>query len=430
MYQVTIKNGNNKTIINAVSTHMKAPRITGSIKQGINVIDSFTFEILPNNQGYNKLHPLITLVEVLNTVTKKLEFKGRILNIKSSMDSNGVFSKTVVCESELAYLMDSVQTYGEYHDITVSDFLGVILDNHNKKVNTSKRFVLGNVTVTDSNNSLYRYLGYAKTFDTIKDKLIDRLGGELQIRYENDVRYLDYLKKIGSTKKTDIRLSKNLECIEEEKDPSQIVTRLIPIGATIEKEVVEGEADEETQEESVKLTIKEVNNGIEYIDDEEAIKQYGIICGVHEWSDVTKANNLLTKARKFLENNNKTIKKYSLTALDLGILGLNFNSFELYNSYPVINPVMDINETLRVIEKTIKIDEPENSTLVFANKFEDIKAKQSNTNKKLNNVAEKIKLREVTSLTHSKRIANSELKIINLTSKLEKVLKDIEELKK
>ena len=267
------------------------------------------------------------------------------------------------------------------------------LNNHNKKVNASKRFVLGNVTVTDNNNSLYRYLGYAKTFDTIKDKLIDRLGGELQIRYENDVRYLDYLKKIGSTKKTDIRLSKNLECIEEEKDPSQIITRLIPIGATIEKEVEEGEADNETQEESVKLTIKEVNNGIEYIDDEEAIKQYGIICGVNEWSDVTKANNLLTKARKFLENNNKTIKKYSLTALDLGILGLNFNSFELYNSYPVINPVMDINETLRVIEKTIKIDEPENSTLVFANKFEDIKAKQSSTNKKLNNVAEKIKLR-------------------------------------
>lgn len=430
MYQVAIKNGNNKTIINAVSTHVKAPRITGEIKQGINVIDSFTFEILPNNQGYNKLHPLITLVEVLNTVTKKLEFKGRILNIKSSMDSSGIFSKTVVCESELAYLMDSVQVYGEYHDITVRDFLGVILDNHNKKVNASKRFTLGNVTVTDSNDSLYRYLGYAKTFDTIKDKLIDRLGGELQIRYEGDVRYLDYLKKIGSTKKTDIRLSKNLECIEEEKDPSQIITRLIPIGATIEKEVVEGEADEETQEESVKLTIKEVNNGIEYIDDEEAIEQYGIICGVNEWPDVTKANNLLTKARKFLENNNKTIKKYSLNALDLGLLGLNFNSFELYNSYPVINPVMDINEILRVIEKTIKIDEPENSTLVFANKFEDIKTKQSSANKKLNNVAEKIKLREVTSLMHSKRIANSELKIIDLTSKLEKVLKDIEELKK
>jgi phage minor structural protein len=430
MYQVTIKNGNNKTIINAVSTHVKAPRITGEIKQGINVIDSFTFEIFPNNQGYNKLHPLVTLVEVLNTNTKKLEFKGRILNVKSSMDSSGIFSKTGVCESELAYLMDSVQTYGEYHDITVRDFLGVILDNHNKKVNTSKRFTLGNVTVTDSNNSLYRYLGYTKTFDTIKDKLIDRLGGELQIRYEGDVRYLDYLKSIGSTKKTDIRLSKNLECIEEEKDPSQIITRLIPIGATLEKETEEGKEDAETEEESQKLTISSVNNGVIYIDDEEAISEFGIICGVHEWSNVTKAENLLSKAKKFLKTNNKTVKKYSLNALDLGLLGLNFNSFELYNSYPVINPVMDINETLRVIEKTIKIDEPENSTLVFANKFEDIKAKQSSANKKLNNVAEKIKLREVTSLMHSKRIANSELKIIDLTSKLEKVLKDIEELKK
>ena len=55
MYQVTIKNGSETTVINAVSTHIDAPRLLdGNIKQGINVINNFTFTILPNNKGYEK----------------------------------------------------------------------------------------------------------------------------------------------------------------------------------------------------------------------------------------------------------------------------------------------------------------------------------------------------------------------------------------
>ena len=336
MYQVTIKNENEEVIINSISTDIESPRlISGSINHGINTIDNFTFKIATNNIGYNKLNALTTLVEVLNIKNNNLEFKGRVLLPVESMDSNGIFLKNVTCESELGYLMDSSTVYGDYHNISVRDFLKVIIDNHNSQVDEEKKFEIGNVTVVDNNDSLYRYLGYVKTFEAIKDKLIDRLGGELQIRYENGIRYLDYLESIGEVKSTEIRLAKNLQSIELEKDPTSIISRLLPLGNKLE--------DSEER-----LTIESVNNGNKYIDDIEAIEEFGVIVDSVTWDDVTQVSNLLKKGQEYLKENNRIKKKYKVTALDLSTIGLDFDSFEVGNSYPVINPLMNINENLKV----------------------------------------------------------------------------------
>ena len=53
MYDVKLINNNVETYINVTSTDQNAPRITGSIKQGINAIDSFTFNIYPNVMGHS-----------------------------------------------------------------------------------------------------------------------------------------------------------------------------------------------------------------------------------------------------------------------------------------------------------------------------------------------------------------------------------------
>ena len=360
MYEVKIINDSNETIINAVSTSSEAPRITGQCKFGINTIDSFTFTILPNNQGYDLLKDLKTLVEIKNAKTNETKFKGRILIQTPDMSSSGLLSKSVICESELGYLMDSVQSYGEYHDITVRGFLELIIDNHNKQVSDDKQFTVGIVDVIDNNDSLYRYLGYDKTLDTIKDKLIDRLGGELKIRYEDGVRYLDYVQAIGDKKDTEIVLARNLITIEQEQDPSNIITRLIPLGAKLE------DSDE-------RLTISSINNDLNYIDDEEAISEFGIIVDTVTYDDVTVVENLFRKGKEYLKENNKIKKKHKVTALDLSTIGLDIDSFEVGNTYRVVNQLMNIDEDLRVTEKTLDINSPQSSTLSIGDKFEDIK---------------------------------------------------------
>lgn len=406
MYQVTIKNVNEEIIINALSTDIKAPRLlSGSIKHGINTIDNFTFNITPNNIGYNKLNALTTLVEVLNIKSNNLEFKGRVLLPIESMDSNGMFLKNVTCESELGYLMDSSTVFGEYHDISVRDFLQVIIDNHNSQVDEGKKFQLGNVTVVDNNDSLYRYLGYTKTFEAIKDKLIDRLGGELKIRYENGIRYLDYLESIGEIKSTEIRLAKNLQTIELEKDPTSIISRLLPLGNKLE--------DSEER-----LTIESVNNGNKYIDDIEAIEEFGVIVDSVTWDDVTQVSNLLKKGQEYLKENNRIKKKYKVTALDLSTIGLDFDSFEVGNSYQVINPLMNINENLRIIEKTIDIYNPQSSTLGIGDKLEDIKDYQLNniaTAKEVKTVKETVQT-TVSALNSVSVELNNTVEILNNTN--------------
>src|SRR5690625_320694 len=177
MYKIKISNNGNETVIHSPFFN-DTKLIAGQVKQGINVADGFAFAILPNNPAYNLIKPLTTLIYVDNTQTGKRTFDGRVLMPTDDMTNSGAFTKTFVCESELGYLNDSRQRHGEYHDITIRDFLQVIIDNHNADVaddEIDKQFEVGIVEVDSSTSTLYRYLGYESTFDTIEDKLIERL---------------------------------------------------------------------------------------------------------------------------------------------------------------------------------------------------------------------------------------------------------------
>ena len=361
MYEVKIINNKEETIINSVGASQYVPRITGSCKFGINTIDSFTFTIFPNNDGYNLIYPLKTLVEVKNLNTNNVEFEGRVLLQTPKMDSNGIIYKTVVCESYLGYLNDSVQNYEAISGVSVEELFKKIINNHNSQVENSKKFIIGEIKIgTSSSDNEDRYLNYEKTFDSINKNLIERFGGELRVRKAGDNIYIDYIKEIGEKKNTVIALANNLISIEQEKDPSEIITRLIPVGAKLEN------SDE-------RLTITSINGGINYVEDEEAIKEFGVIVDTVNFDDITEAIDLLNKAKSYLKENNKIKKKYKIDALDLSKIDLNFDSFEVGNTYRVINPLMNIDEELRIIEKTLDINSPQNSSLTFGDKFEDIK---------------------------------------------------------
>lgn len=367
MYLVTIINDNVETVINEVSTNTNN-RVSGTIKQGINTINSFTFTIYPNNEGYNLISPLSTLVKVLNTKTNKYEFIGRVLSPTHSMSSNGLVSKSYICESELAYLLDTYQSYEEIHNDTVRGYLERLIRVHNANTDSNKQFTVGNVNVIDSNDSLYRYVAYDSTKKNIDDDLIGKLGGELQIRYENDIRYLDYLQEIGKVCTTEIRLAKNLQDIEQNIDVNGYCNRLVILGAKLK--TTDDEGNEVDTEE--RLTIESVNNGVRYIDDKESIAKYGIIQGQVIYDDVTDAKNLFTKGQKYLLNQRILISN-KVNALDLSLIGIDIDSFEVGNYYPLIHEILNINDTVRIVEKSISIDSPHTSTITLGDLEKDIK---------------------------------------------------------
>lgn len=367
MYLVTIINDNVETVINEVSTNTNN-RVSGTIKQGINTINSFTFTIYPNNEGYNLISPLSTLVKVLNTKTNKYEFIGRVLSPTHSMSSNGLVSKSYICESELAYLLDTYQSYEEIHNATVKGYLERLIRVHNANTDSNKQFTVGNVNVIDNNDSLYRYVAYDTTKKNIDDDLIGKLGGELQIRYENDIRYLDYLQEIGKVCTTEIRLAKNLQDIEQNIDISGYCNRLVVLGSKLK--TTDDEGNEVDTEE--RLTIESVNNGVRYIDDEESISKFGIIQGQVIYDDVTDVKNLFTKGQKYLLNQRLIISN-KVNALDLSLIGIDIDSFEVGNYYPLIHEILNINDTVRIVEKSISIDSPHTSTITLGDLEKDIK---------------------------------------------------------
>ncbi|EAF5877628.1 lysin [Listeria monocytogenes] len=379
MYTVTIKNGNKSIVLHSQKSESKL--LSAVVKKGINTIDSFSFTISKSNPGYNELFELKTLINVFDVKKNELVFEGRVLSAYEEMQDDGYFKKEIVCESELGFLNDSVQRHGEFHNISPAKFLSIILDTHNEQVETEKQIFLGSVTVTDSNDSIYKYLTYDKTFAIIQEKLIKILGGEIKIRKSNNKRYLDYLTEIGERKSTEIKLKKNLKSIKRTPDATEVVSRLVPLGTTLE---TQGATDASQK----RLDIKNVNNGKDYLDDLKAIELFGIVEGIVIWNDVTKEANLLSKAKAELQNNNHIKMKTQITAYDLSLINRDFESFDLYNYYPVVNPIMNIDDFLRVVEKTIDLLNPQKSSLSLGDKLQKLTTYQADMNRQKKQVYE------------------------------------------
>jgi len=378
MYRVIIHNGINDvngTVIH--SPYVSGQKLSaGSIKQVIDGIDSMSFEINLRNAGWGVIKPLTTLIKVVNVKTGIVEFDGRILKPKQSMSSGGNFAMQYDCESVLAYLLDSSQRHGEYRNMTIAQFLQVILNNHNAQVESHKRFKLGQVTVTNSTDNVYRYLGYENTYDTIKDKLLNRLGGYLVVRRESDGLYLDYLAEIGKTSATEIKLRRNLKDMSREIDPTEVVTRLVPLGAEIQSE-----DETATDASKARVNIKSVNNNLDYLDDTRLIAEFGIVEKSVVFNDVNQPNILKTRGQQYLTAQKTARNSFDLTFLDLSLNNLDPESVNRGDKYNVYNPIFGINETLQVIQKEINIVNPLDVKANFGDKFKTLTQYQNELNK-------------------------------------------------
>lgn len=357
MYIATISNGNLETPIHDGKEHL----LSGKITKGINTIDSFSFSMLPNNAGFSLINEFSTLVSVYNAIRQRYDFTGRVLHPEATMEESGEIVKNVTCENILGYLCDSQQPYVAAKNWTISGLFTYLINTHNSQVEEYKRFRVGNITATDSNDNLYVGIDRSNTWESIKSNLIDKIGGELQCRVESDGGVcIDYLDSIGERKETPIELSVNMRKITRSQDPTAYITRLIPLGCKLTKD------GEETEE---RLDITQLNNGVNYIEDKAAVELYGIHVGYHTWDDVTDAGNLLRKARAWLTENNRVQVKYSVSALDLSLIGLSVDDFEVGNYHPIKNSLIGLDDTARIIKKTVDICNPVESSIEFGDNF-------------------------------------------------------------
>lgn len=386
MYIVDIHNGETVTEIHGLRSKLRS----GNVAKGINCIDSFSFSMLPNNPGFDRIFDFQTLVNVWNTNKNRYDFQGRVLCSAPAMEENGFITKEVTCESFFGFLCDSVQKYVEEQNWTVEGLLRHLIDCHNSQVEEYKQFIIGEVTATDPNDNLYLGIQRTNTWKAIEEKLIGKIGGEIRFRVVDGVIYLDYLEKIGETRATKIELSRNMKSIRRESDPSAYITRLIPLGAKLKKEFTNEYGETETVETEERLTIADVNDGKDYIDDTIAIEAYGIHVGYVEFDDVNSPSILLTKGRNWLADNNKVQVKYSITWLDLSLLGIDFDDCNVHDYHPIVNSLLGIEDTARIIKKNIDICNEIQSTIEVGDNFKTLTEIQREQAAKLDGISDEI----------------------------------------
>lgn len=362
MYLVTMYNGAN----DAQSTTIHSSRsggiklVDGIINQEVNKIPSFSFVFLPNNPAFGNILPYKTTFEVFNTVTGQYEFIGRATRPDESMDEDLTFATEWEAEGELGYLKDSVQPHFEFRG-TVEQAFRMQIENHNRMVEDFKHFELGVVEVTDPNDYLYFYLMQTEnTLDSIQRTLIDKLGGELRIRHENGIRYLDYVLIDGDVGNAEILIKKNLLSVSKSIDVTDTITRLVPLGNRIESE------DEQATDASQKrLTIASVNDGKDYIDSDDLIGYYTIRMGAKVWDDINTPQALMTSGSNWLENQSDILAQYEVKAIDLGIKDPTLDPYICGWFYRLYNPYMRIDEVLRIVKKQIDINSPQNDKIMI-----------------------------------------------------------------
>lgn len=287
----------------------------------VNKSGEFNFQILNNHPYYDKIINKKSYIEIYEN--GKWLWGGRPIKVNTSLK----LAKTVTCEGELSFLHDSNQRLAEYHNISVRDYFTSIISKHNEMVGEDKQFTVGNVTVEDTNDSLYKYSNYEYTFDTIQEKLIDKLGGYLLIRHENGVRYIDYLKEYPYITNQMIQIGSNIIDLSLEDNSSDTISALIPLGKKMSE--INGETSAQENDTEERLTIESVNDGLDYIVNEDAVSRLGLVFGVKTWDDVTIPSNLLKKGYEELTDRIYSNLTISLNIFDRSFIEENIDSFKL-----------------------------------------------------------------------------------------------------
>ena len=286
-------------------------------------------------------------------------FRGRIAHDVTDMD----LAHQIVVESAFAFLNDSVvppftfpddftgisayQSAAASGGNVVEYFLGWILGLHNDQTSTEQALRLGTVTVTDPNNYMARGSdSYQTCLDVIKNDLLGELGGYIVLRYVGGLTYIDYLASLPGTNAQPVEFAKNLLDVSREIDGTDIFNAILPVGA--DGLTISGLSDGDVTADIVKAgkIIYSRNGRAGYTHR---------ITRIIEYSDVTTAADLLTKAAAEMEaHGGAAVESITCKAVDLAYAdGFDVEAFRVGRMTSVISGPHGLNASYPLTEINI-----------------------------------------------------------------------------
>jgi len=358
-YRATIRQGwdGEEHVIHSERTD-KFRLMMCQVTKDVTAYDSLEIQITPDQPQYANFHQFTTFVKVTRPDLHKIIFEGRVITPDDEMDTSGAILNDVICEGLEGFLHDSVQPFAEFHNTTPKNFIQAIITNHNNQVDAYKQIKLGNVTVTNSTDNVYRFLEDDKdTYDNITDKLVSRLGGEIRVRHELNGLYLDYEPQIGGKSVQKIELGKNLLSLQRAIDASTFYTALKPLGATKEPQ----DSTNTTDVSYPRLTI----GGDGLIRNNALIAKFGLIVKANDWDDVTTQADLKAKGQAMMNAQKNLKMQIQLTYVDLSYIKKDLDSFNNGDTVELVSKIQGIDLIERITGMVINCVNVASSTMTI-----------------------------------------------------------------
>lgn len=294
----------------------------------------------PGHPAYRAFTSYKTLVTIYRD--DLLLFRGRALYPEDDFYNR----RTVTCEGERCFLRDSVIRPHVYQDSPAAIFADII-SLHNAQVDPFKQFVVGTIIVTDPNNYIRLESESAlQTYDVI-DKLVERCGGYIVFTTNTQgQRVINWYEELTYRSRQVIEFGENLLDFARTAANTDLATVIIPYGAK----------NEETGQ---RLDITSVNNGLDFIQDYEAVALRGVIAVPVYWDDITLPENLLAKAQQELSKRKLIITSLKLTAVDLSDLDKSIDTFQVGDLIQVRSRPHGVDELFQLTEREYDLLNPQ-----------------------------------------------------------------------
>lgn len=342
----------------------------------LNKAGSLAFVMPPDNVMYDSINKLSSIITVKQDDNEL--FRGRVLNDEKDFYNQ----KKNYCEGELAFLIDSIQRPYTYTG-TVANLFKKFISNHNSRVEDTKKFTVGTISVTNSDKEItVKGEDYCTTMDAITDKLLEVYGGYLVTRGSGSTRYIDWVETSGDNSSQSIEFGYNLLDVTEYISGEDLFTVLVPTG----KRQTNDNGDFTGY-----VNISSVNNGKDYIENATAVSLFGRIETSESWSEVEDPSELKTLGEAYLSKCIELAVTLTVKAIDLNLLDVNYERIRLGDWVRVVSPPHNLDKWFQCTKIVYDLIDPEKTEYVFGIEYTSFTDKQVNGEKAINSSVSSMK---------------------------------------
>ena len=334
----------------------------------------------PDHPAYDYFTEYKTVVTIYRDGV--LLFRGRALYASDDFYRR----RTITCEGERAFLLDGVMRPYLYQDGPAAIFADIIGLYNAQMTDESRRFVVGTVTVTDPNNYVRLESDKAEQIADTLDKLVERVGGYIVFSTNTDgQRTINWYDTLDYRSWQVIEFGSNLLDFSRTGANTDMATVIIPYGAQVE--VLNEETGETTQQ---RVDITSVNEGLDFIQDYDAVYLRGVIARPVYWDDVTEPANLLAKAQQYLASSKLLISSLELSAVDLSALDKNIDSFRVGDRVQVRSKPHGVDDLFTLMERDYDLLDPGKDKVVLGKDLSSLTGADAAGDKKSANELNKV----------------------------------------